>query len=238
MKNTKVAIMQPYFFPHIGYFQLIKAVDLFVIYDDVNFIKQGWINRNKILISGKEFLFTLPLKDASSFTTIRETKVNYPAYINWKGKFLKSLEQSYKNATYFEVTYKLIESVLNKDCISIADFANESFISISTYLGLKTSFQCSSINYSDTKILDRESRLISIIKTNEANVYINAIGGQSLYEKDSFAQFGIKLNFIKSNPLKYKQFEKEFVPFLSIIDVLMFNNPEEINVMLDQFELI
>lgn len=230
--------MQPYFFPHIGYFQLIKAVNVFVIYDDVNFIKQGWINRNKILISGRDFLFTLPLKDASSFTTIKETQVSYPAYIKWKNKFLKSLEQSYKNAAYFDDSYKLIESVLNKNCISIADFAKESIIEISNYLGLKTSFQCSSINFADTRLLDRESRLISIIKKNDANIYINSIGGQSLYEKDSFAQHGIQLKFIKSKPVQYKQFKNEFVPFLSIIDVLMFNGPDEINNLLDQFELI
>jgi hypothetical protein len=234
----KLAIMQPYLFPYIGYYQLINAVDKFVIYDDVNFIKQGWINRNKVLISGKEFLFTLPLKDASSFSTIRETNVNYPAYTNWKVKFLRSLEQSYKKSTYFESVYLIVESVLNEDCISISDFALSSIVNVSSYLGLKTKFLCSSVDFPDTKGLDRQGRLFEIIQRCGAKTYINSIGGQALYAKQDFARQGICLNFLKSNPSSYKQFEQAFVPFLSIIDTMMFNSPSEINEMLDQFELI
>lgn len=230
--------MQPYIFPYIGYFQLVRAVDVFVFYDDVNFIKQGWINRNKILVSGKEFVFTIPLKDASSFTTIRDTQVNSKLFIKWRVKFLRTLEQSYKKAPYFEAVYKLIATILNKDFTSIADYTNESIIEISTYIGLKTKFVCSSTEYPETKSLDREDRLVEIARRNEANSYINPIGGQELYTKESFAQNGIQLNFIKSKPIIYKQFENEFVSWLSIIDILMFNSTEGINKMLDQYELI
>jgi hypothetical protein len=234
----KIAIMQPYLFPYIGYFQLIKAVDIFVFYDDVNYIKQGWINRNKILTSSKEFVFTIPLKNSSSFNTIRETEVNTNLFIKWKSKFLQTVEQSYKKAPYFEKIYPLIIDVLNNNFTSIADFANDSIIKTSNYLGLKTKFICSSSDYPDTKSFDRENRLIEIIKRNNAVSYINPVGGKELYAKQSFALKGIELNFIKSRSVVYKQFENDFVPWLSIIDVLMFNNQTEINDMLEQYDLI
>lgn len=230
--------MQPYVFPYIGYFQLIKAVDVFVFYDDVNFIKQGWVNRNKILVAGKEFVFTIPLKDASSFTTIRDTQVNNQLFEKWKVKFLRTLEQSYKKAPFFLEIYQLISHILEKDFLSIADIANESIIRISSHLGLKTRFISSSSEYADTKSLDRENRLIEIIKRNRHIKYINPIGGRELYSKESFLKNGIELNFIKTNFSAYKQFNNDFVPWLSIIDVLMFNSTEEINVMLDQHDLV
>lgn len=229
--------MQPYVFPYIGYFQLIKSVDVFVFYDDVNYIKQGWINRNKILVSGKELLYTIPLKDASSFNTIRETEVNVHLFVKWRAKFLRTLEQSYKKAPYFEEVYKLIVNILDNDFTLIADLANESIIKISAYLGIITKFLCSSSDYPDTKSLDRESRLIEIIKRNNAVCYINPIGGQELYTKEFFLKKGIELSFIKSKQINYKQFNNEFIPWLSIVDVMMFNSPEEVNSMLDQYEL-
>lgn len=230
--------MQPYLFPYIGYFQLVKLVDLFVLYDDVNFIKQGWINRNKILVSGKDYVFTMPLKEASSFKSIRDTQINSTLFIKWRGKFLRTIEQTYKKAPFFEAVYPLVETILNKDFTSISDYASESIIMISSYIELKTKFMSSYLYYSDTKSFDREDRLIEIIRRNGSDIYINPIGGIELYTKDSFAQKGIQLKFIKSLPIEYKQFDNEFMPWLSIIDVLMFNSVDEVNKMLDQFELI
>ena len=167
--------------------------------------------------------------------------VRHPTYKNllkWRNKFLRTLEHSYKKSPYFEEVYNLIADVLKRDFTSIADFANESVIKISNYLGITTKFVCSSSEYPDTKSLDRESRLIEIIKRNNAVCYINPIGGQELYTKESFFKNGIELSFIKSKQLIYKQFDNEFLPWLSIVDVLMFNSLEEINSMLDQYELL
>lgn len=235
----KIAIMQPYFLPYIGYFQLIKSVDIFVIYDDVNFIKQGWVNRNKILVGGNDFVFTIPLKEASSFVTIRETHVNTNQFIKWRSKFLRTVEQSYKKAPYFSNIYPIISSILHKDIsYSIADFAFESIKVFSNYLGLNTKFILSSEEYSETKNFDREKRLHHIIRHNKCSHYINPEGGIKIYDKHSFDLNGIKLDFIKSNFIIYEQFNNDFVPWLSILDVLMFNSVEKVNVMLDQFELI
>lgn len=233
----KIAVMQPYIFPYIGYFQMINAVDKFVFYDDVNFIKQGWINRNKILVSGKDYLFTLPLKNASSFTLISETLINEILFEKWKLKFLQTLEQSYKKAPYFYDVFPIINKVLDGEYKTISQCAIKSIKSVSEYMGIKTEFIISSEAYQN-KELERQERLIDICKQEKSNHYINALGGQELYKKEDFLKEGIQLNFIKPLPIEYKQFNNIFVPWLSIIDVLMFNDKQTVKDMLNQYTLI
>ncbi|MCP2037671.1 WbqC family protein [Chryseobacterium sp. HSC-36S06] len=232
----KLAVMQPYIFPYIGYFQMIHTVDVFVFYDDVNYIKQGWINRNRILVNATDVLFTIPLKDASSFKMIKDTEINKDG-TGYK-KILKTIEQSYKKAPYYETIFPLVENVFNRTHDSIADFAFESIKEVNAYLGISTILERSSSNYAESKRLDRAERLIEICKRTSATEYINAIGGMELYSKEHFASKGIDLKFIKSKPIEYEQFNNNFVPWLSIIDVLMFNSVEEIHDMLNCYELI
>jgi len=232
----KIAIMQPYLFPYLGYFQLIKAVDIFVFYDDVNYINRGWINRNRILSNGKELLFTLPLKEASQNKLINE--INSDISEKWKTKFFKTLHLSYSKAPYFKEVYDLIKSCLDCSNGNISSIAITSIINASNYLNLNTSFEVSSDKYADSKGLDRAHRLIEICKRNKVTTYINAIGGSDLYEKGYFNENKIELSFIKPKEIKYKQFKNDFVPWLSIIDVLMFNSVEQVNEMLDQYELL
>lgn len=233
----KIAVMQPYIFAYIGYFQMIKAVDKFVFYDDVSFIKQGWINRNRILVNGKDFLFSVPLEKISSYTQIKDSLISKKNYEVWKNKFLQTLEQSYKKSPHYDLVITLIVRVLNKNFSTISELAIDSAISISKYLGLNTKFIISSEKYKNQE-MERAARLIDICKQEGADEYLNAIGGMELYSKEEFEEQGIKLNFIKSQPIEYKQFKNEFVPWLSIIDVLMFNSVEEINEMLDGYNLI
>lgn len=230
------AVMQPYFFPYIGYFQMINAVDVFVFYDDVNFIKGGWINRNRMLMNGSDKLFTVPLKDASSFKLIKEVEINneVPAY----SKILTTIAQSYKKAPFFSEVFPIIESVLRSPSSTSGDLAILSIKAVNEYLGITSVLKRSSVDFADTKGLDRAERLIAICKKTGAEQYINAVGGQELYTKEYFASNGIELKFIKSEPIDYKQFDNEFVPWLSIIDVLMFNSKDEVQKMLNCFELI
>ena len=86
----KLAIMQPYIFPYLGYFQLLNSVDHFVFYDDVNFIKGGWVNRNQLLINNQNKFFTVPLKKIISFTPINEVEIHKKLYPNWRSKFYNS----------------------------------------------------------------------------------------------------------------------------------------------------
>jgi len=230
----KVAIMQPYFFPYIGYFQLINSVDKFIFYDDVTFIKQGWINRNRILLNNKDHLITLKLKGASSNKLINEIEI-----IHNNGNLLKTIYQAYKKAPYFREISPIIEEVFRtmESKTKISEISEISVKRVSKYLGLNTEFETSSELYFNTRFLTKENRLIEICKENKADIYINPYGGESLYDKSNFKEKEIKLFFIKNNIVSYNQFKSEFVPALSIIDVLMFNHPEIIKEMLRQYVL-
>ena len=230
--------MQPYLFPYIGYFQLVAAVNKFVIYDDVNFIKGGWINRNNILINKKSNLFTVPLNKASSNTLINETTINLKFYNIWKVKFLRSIEQSYKKSPYFTDVYNLIENVLeiNENDL-ISELAVNSIKNVCDYLQLDTEICETSENYNN-KIKSGQERVLDICGIEKASHYINPIGGIELYSKNTFKENGIVLNFIKSKPIIYSQFDNDFSPWLSIIDVLMFNSISEVSTMVNQYELV
>lgn len=232
----KIAVMQPYIFPYIGYFQLIKSVETFIFYDDVNFIKRGWINRNKILINNREFLITFPCIKASQNKEIREVGIDLknPQY----QKVLKSIYLSYKNAPYFSKIFSIIESCFESDSQTISDLAILSIKSTCSYLGLNTEFEISSQNYNQTKGLGKADRLIKIANLNKADKYINAIGGKELYTKDYFKSHGVELLFLESTIKEYKQFENKFVPGLSIIDVLMFNSIEKTKAMIEKYRLV
>jgi WbqC-like protein family len=231
----KIGIMQPYIFPYIGYFQLINAVDKFVIYDDVNFINKGWINRNRILNNGKDSLFSIPLKEASQNKLINEIDVNWDSA--WKSKFLKTIEQSYKKAPFYQEVLTLLEQTLQIDNEPISKAIENNLRLICHYLNIHTEIVSSSSIYQNTHLKAQE-RILDICLQEKATQYINPIGGLELYDKDFFKAKNIKMNFIQSNPIEYKQYKNEFVPWLSMVDVLMFNSKEQIKEFLDNYELV
>lgn len=217
--------------PYIGYFQLMKAVDKYVIYDDVNFIKGGWINRNNILINSEKRLFTISLDGASPNKKINEILIKDDFT-----KFLRSLELSYHKAPYFEQGISLMRDILKFEDKKLSLFIGNSFRAISNYLDFNTEFLYSSTIEKDNE-LRAEKKVISICKSLGANEYYNAIGGKELYSKENFETNGLKLHFLKTNQIEYKQFGNVFVPNLSIIDILMFNSKAEINQFLDNYTL-
>jgi hypothetical protein len=222
--------------PYIGYFQLVNAVDKFVFYDDVQYIKGGRINRNRILINGEAKYINVPQIGASSNKLINEVGVDQRKkdYTN----FLKTIEINYKRALFFDETFQLLKNVIERSYDNISEIAIESVKMCAEYLDLNTQFYVSSVAYPQTKGLERAERLKTICKDLGTNTYINAIGGQQLYSKEEFEKVNIDLKFIKTKPIQYKQFENDFVPWLSIIDVLMFNSPEEIQSMLNKYDLV
>ena len=230
----KLAIMQPYFFPYLGYWQLINAVDKYVVYDDVAYIKGGWINRNNILVNGNPTLITLPLEKSSSFKKINEISIVNNDII--KDKLLKTVQMAYKKAPFFEDVMYMISDLLKHNS-NIARLNYNTILKINEYLNINTEIILSSELQKDDS-LKSQDKVIHICKELYADNYINAIGGQKLYSKEEFTKHNIKLNFIKMNELKYTQFNNDFVPNLSIIDVLMFNSPEQIKEMLDDFVLL
>lgn len=232
----KISIMQPYLFPYLGYFQLINYADLFVIYEDVSYIKQGWINRNNILVNGKSHLFTVPVRDASSFKPIYQTLINIDKYPKWKSDFLRTLDLNYHKAPYFEAIIPVIKEVLHTEYTFVSELAVSSITAVCTYLGINTPF-VGSIVYRNGN-LKGQDRIIDICRIEKSDVYVNAIGGIELYSRDEFKKHGLDLRFLKPVLFPYKQFDIGFVPMLSIIDVLMFNSAEESAEMLNQFELV
>ena len=227
-----LAIMQPYLFPYIGYWQLINTVDTFVIYDDVNFIKQGYINKNYILSDAQSKSFSLELIGASSNKLINEIQVGRN-----RDKLLKTLNQNYIKAPYFNIVFPILENILTSKEKNLAKFIGYSLEKISHFLEIDTVFIYSS-EIQKNNDLKGQDKIIDINKILNSSKYINAIGGQNLYETKVFKKENLELNFLDTEIIEYKQFKNEFVPLLSIIDVIMFNSKDEIKGMLERFELI
>lgn len=228
--------MQPYSFPYIGYFQLIKSVDEFIIYDNIQYTKKGWINRNRILVNKKDQFITIPLKKDSDYLDV----VNRQISESWdkdKNKILNVIKTSYSKTPYFKEVFELISQCLNSSENNLFKFILNSLNHINDYLNITTPIVISSEVNIDHSLKSKD-KVLALCKERKANVYINAIGGMELYNKEEFKNNGIELKFIKSNPIQYEQFNNEFIPWLSIIDVMMFNSKEKINEYLNSYTLI
>lgn len=232
-----LGVMQPYIFPYLGYFQLINSVDKFVIYDDVNYIRQGWINRNRILVNNKPYMFSIPVDDTSSFRKIKDITISIRNYTIWREKFFKTLKFNYSKAPYYDFAYNILNDVFITKPIYLMDIVVPSILKIVETLDITTQIIRSPSKYNNNQ-LHKEFRLYDICKKENTNIYINAIGGQSIYNKLSFAEHNIELKFIKSTLTEYNHNSKTFIPDLSIIDVMMFNSVEKIKEMIGEYELI
>lgn len=222
----KVAIMQPYFLPYIGYFQLIGAVDVFVVYDNIKYTKKGWINRNRFLQNGTDVMFSLPLKKDSDFLDVVEREL---AEEFDRTKLLNQFSGAYRRAPYFEQTFLLLERVVRYEDSNLFRYIHHSLIETCGCLGIGTDIRISSeVNIDHA--LKGQDKVIAMCRALGADTYINAIGGVELYSREDFKASGIDLAFIKSRPFDYIQFGAPFVPWLSIVDVLMFNATEQIGV--------
>jgi hypothetical protein len=235
----KVAIMQPYLFPYLGYFQLISAVDTFVIYDDVPFIRGGWINRNRLNVGGSPAYFTVPIEDASSFRSIRETNVQAEQYPRWRRKFFGTIEACYRKAASYSAIRPMLETVFPEgEHGTIADLARRSLAAVCNHCGISTRVVDSSVTY-DNSHLHKSARLIDICKREGADTYVNAQGGQELYTKEEFSAHALSLQFLRSIPVPYPQPPSEgFIANLSMIDVMMYNSREQMAPHLKSFEVV
>ncbi len=231
----KIAIMQPYLFPYIGYWQLINAVDGFVVYDDVNFIKGGWINRNFILHENKASLMTFDMSMSSSYKKINEIKLLDNSIK--KKKLLKKIQYAYSKAPFYNNVYPLVESAVLSKKENLSQMLYDSMLAIVNYLNIDTNIILSSDLEKNNRLKGSE-KVIDIIKRQGAKTYINAIGGKTLYSKECFAQNGIDLFFLETKNIEYEQFTDDFVPNLSVIDVMMFNSQVQIREMLNEYTLV
>lgn len=230
-----IAIMQPYFFPYMGYWQLIHAVDRFVIYDDVNYIKAGWVNRNRLLINGEPAYITAPLQHPSPFKRICDIALQ-PSPV-WRDKLVKMVELTYRRAPHFSEAFPVVERLIRYEAGNLADYLGHQLQALAAFMGIKTEFVVTSRCY-ENEHLSGQARVLDICKREEAGIYINAQGGQALYDAEKFRSAGIDLRFIAMRQLPYKQRRVEFVPNLSIIDTLMEVGSVNIRQYLNAFDLI
>lgn len=228
--------MQPYVFPYLGYFQLIQAVDRFIFYDDVNFIKRGWIHRNTILVNGRAHRFSIPLANASQHRLIRAVDLHPTEYPAWQAKFMKTLRQNYRKAPGFEVAYALVEHVLDRPPDSVASLAMDSIRAVVHYLELNREFVVASELTYDRDLRGAD-KILALCQQQGADEYINPAGGRELYRTADFEERGISLHFMAAESIDYEQFAPPFVPNLSVIDALMFCTPAQIRAMLSHYEL-
>lgn len=227
--------MQPYFLPYIGYFQLINAVDKFIAYDDVNFIKKGWINRNYILVGQTKGLFTVSLKSVSQNNLINGIELSDDK--KWRDKLLKTIEINYKKAPQFYSCFTLIESILLNSELTISNYNLNALKSVCNYLNISTEIEFSSKLFNNQK-LKGEDRIIDCCMIEGATHYINPIGGVELYSKERFTKNKIEISFLKSETISYPQYDNDFVSDLSILDVLMFNKRERVIDFLNNYKLL
>ncbi len=232
----KLAIMQPYFLPYIGYFQLLNAVDQFVVYDNIKFTKKGWFHRNRILVNRTDKMLSIPLKKGSDYLDVAQRELA-DSFDKESKKIIRKIEASYRKAPYFKEVMPLVEKCFQCSSGNLFRFIYSSLILLTQFLEIDTDIIISSsIDIDHT--LKSQDKVLAICKSLNADTYINTIGGRDLYTAEAFRNNGIELQFIKARTIKYDQFDNEFVPSLSIIDMMMFNSVEVISKYLTKYELV
>lgn len=216
----KIAVMQPYFFPYIGYFQLMSAVDRFVLFDNVQYVRQGWINRNRILLDGQPGTFTLPLKKASRFLNINCRTLSEEPF---RTRLLNQLHAAYRHAPYANDIFPILEEIVEFESSDLFAYLHHSLKVLKRVLSLKCELLISSEIDIDPS-LRAQDKILEICRSQRADTYINLPGGRALYSAEAFAQQGMTLHFIQPDDFHYPQYGEAFVPWLSIIDVMMFNS--------------
>jgi hypothetical protein len=230
-----VSIMQPYFLPYIGYFQLIAASDVFVIYDDVQYMKGGWINRNRILLNDAPHWLTLPVERTEVETPINLKRYQLDAAGREKARRL--LAAAYAKAPQAAATLPLLDEVLGGEDLNVARFNERGLRAVCRRLGIGTEIVTSSAMARD-RTLGGQAAVIDIASRLGARRYLNAAGGTGLYQAAAFAEQGLELGFIRPRPAPYRQFREPHVPNLSIADVLMFCEDAELQALLAAYDIV
>jgi len=216
--------MQPYFLPYIGYFQLVNHCDIFVFYDDIQYSKGGWVNRNRLLVGGAAKTFTIPLMKASDFLDVRDRRISEAFN---PSKMMSAFAQAYDKAPHWEKYKDLLTAILEYPDRNLLNFINNSTAAVAAALSIDSKILVSS-NITIDKTLKAQDRVLAICQSLGATEYINPIGGLDLYQESVFAKLGISLKFLSPNLTPYPQFSEPFVEALSIVDALMFLEPSEL----------
>lgn len=236
----RLGIMQPYFFPYIGYISLIKNTDLFILFDTVQFIRHGWIERNRILKPNEGWQYiSVPLEKHKQKVSIQDIRINNE--VMWRQKLLAQLVH-YKKAPYYEQVMKLINEVFEGEYEDIVTLNKVCLLKICKYLNIQCEIEVfSNMRLEIGNVYEPDEWALNICKSIPmVNEYWNPPGGMSFFDKRKYEDEGINLKFQRMNLHSYWQQRRgqAFEPNLSILDVMMFNSVEEIHHMLDDYELI
>jgi hypothetical protein len=236
MNQRTISMMQPYLFPYLGYFQLINAADIFVLGDDLQYTKESWINRNRILSGSEPKLISFPLRKDHFNARINE-RVFSPDFAQEKERLLRVIANAYCKAPQRKQVMALLEEIFKSDEMNMAKFAESSLKSICEYLGIRTPMVTAS-SLGLERDIDKQDRVIATARMFESSICINPIGGVELYDPSYFHDHHITLKFHRMHEISYSQGKHPFVPSLSIIDVIMFNDISAVRDMLTQFSLL
>lgn len=250
----KVAIMQPYFFPYLGYFQAMHAVDKYILHDQLNYIKEGFIHRNRYLTTGGDVkFFNVAVQKKSSNALIADIRV--ADHVGWRGKIKEQFKQNYRRAPFFEDVFPLVEKVVDADTDLLAEINAKSIAMVKGYLGLSCDLVPNAENYLDIEdnlraiyvkgvegraVVEKKTmRVLMVCQRENADIFVNATGGRDLYRPDQFRAYGVDLYFVQSDLIKYPQYGmKYFQPNLSILDALFNCSPEHVVDMVGRYQLI
>ncbi len=234
----RAAVMQPYFFPYLGYFSLIKHTDRFIFLDTVQFIKHGWIERNRILKpDGGWQYFNVPLVGHSSFAKIKDVRVDNS--VNWRRRILSQVGHYKRKAPYYRDTMEVLDHALSIDTDSIVKLDEHALKSVCRYLDIPANFNILTemeLKYDVAQAADEWS--LNICRAMGIEEYWNPEGGIKFFDCGKYDAAGIIINFLKINLKPYYQAGCDFEPGLSILDAMMFNSPESIKVLLNDFILL
>jgi hypothetical protein len=245
----KLGIMQSYFFPYLGYFQLISHVDSFILYEHVSFRKKSWITRNRILDkrANSPVFINVPVQKKSSSNSIGNTLINNST--DWRNKIINLIFFNYKKALFFDEIFPVVEKIVNEKYASIHEYNARIIINICECLEIKTKITYQNENYilmeKELEVLAKENsseiktqRIFEICDREGANTYVNPVGGAELYDKTHFTANEIQLHFVETSGYEYNQFKGDFEPHLSIIDVLMHNGIEKTKEMIHNYKVV
>ncbi len=235
----KIAIMQPYFFPYVGYFSLIKHTEKFILFDTVQFIRHGWIDRNRVLKQNDGWIYVqVPILNKGRDVKIIDLKIDNNQ--DWKNKIFSQLKHYKKTAPYYFKVIHLLNEIFLFEYDSIVLLNLQILKSICAYLNIENHIEIfSDMNLKIDEVKSPDEWALNICKSlNTISEYWNPPGGISFFDKLKYNKEGIELKFCSVILKDYNQKRSNFVNGLSIIDVMMFNSPEEINLMLDQYEFI
>lgn len=197
MNDNTIGLMQPFFLPYIGYFQLMNAVDFFIVLDNVEYSKKSYVKRNILNLNGKDKLFSIPIKKSKDNSKINELILS-EKFRDFKIKFYNQFKTNYYYADYYDEAIELLNEIFSTDEIRLSNFLVNQLKVIAKKFEMNTTIATSS-DYLKDNYDTKEERIFDICKKLESKIYINAIGGRKLYSKEFFSLQGIDLKFIQKN---------------------------------------